>query len=38
MIDAILPMIIAVALGMVALGIWDRKKRKKKSKRRHKRR
>jgi hypothetical protein len=37
-IGAILPMAIVVILGMVGLGIWDRKNRKKKSKRKHKRR
>ena len=37
-IVAVLPIIIVVALGMVGLGIWDRKKRKTKSKRKHKRR
>jgi hypothetical protein len=37
-IGAILPMAIVVVLGMVGLGIWDRTKRKKKSKRKHKRR
>ena len=37
-IGAILPIIIVVVLGMVGLGIWDRKKRKKKSKRKYKRR
>ncbi len=35
-IGAILPIIIVVVLGMVGLGIWDRKKRKTKSKRKHK--
>lgn len=37
-ISAILPIIVVVVLGMVGLGIWDRKKRKTKSKRKHKRR
>ncbi len=37
-IGAILPMAIVVVLGMVGIGIWDRKKRKTKSKRKHKRR
>ena len=37
-ISAILPTIVVVVLGMVELGIWDRKKRKTKSKRKHKRR
>ena len=37
-IGAVLPIIIVVVLGMVGLGIWDRKKRKTKSKRKHKRR
>ena len=39
-IGAILPMVVVVVLGMVALGIWGRKKRKTKSKRKrkHKRR
>ncbi len=35
-IGTILPIIIVVVIGMVGLGIWDRKKRKKKSKRKHK--
>ncbi len=35
-IGAILPIVVLVVLGMVGLGIWDRKKRKKKSKRKHK--
>ena len=37
-ISGILPIIVVVVLGMVGLGIWDRKKRKTKSKRKHKRR
>ncbi len=37
-IGAILPIIIVVVLGMIVLGIWDRKKPKTKSKRKHKRR
>ncbi len=36
-IDVILPVLVAVVLGMVGLGIWGRKKRKTKSKRKHKR-
>ena len=32
-IGAVLPIIIVVVVGMVGLGIWDRKKRKKKPKR-----
>ncbi len=36
-IGAILPIVIVVVIGMVGLGIWDRKKRKTKSKRKHKR-
>ena len=35
---AFLPIIIVVVLGMVGLGIWDRKMRKTKSKRKHRRR
>ncbi len=35
-IGAVLPIIVVVVLGMVGLGIWDRKKRKTKSKRKHK--
>ncbi len=35
-IGAILPIVIVVVIGMVVLGIWDRKKRKTKSKRKHK--
>ena len=35
-IGAILPMVVVVVLGMVALGIWGRKKRKTKSKPKHK--
>ncbi len=35
-IGAILPIVVLVVLGMVGLGIWDRKKRKTKSKRKHK--
>ncbi len=35
-IGAFLPMLIVVVLGMVGLGIWDRKRRKTKSKRKHK--
>lgn len=37
-IGVVLPIVIVVVLGMVGLGIWDRKDRKKKSKRKHKRR
>ena len=37
-ISAIPPIIVVVVLGMVGLGILDRKKRKTKSKRKHKRR
>ncbi len=36
--DVVLPIVIVVVLGMVGLGIWDRKMRKTKSKRKHKRR
>jgi hypothetical protein len=35
-INAVLPIIIVVVVGMIGLGIWDRKKRKTKSKRKHK--
>ncbi len=35
-IGAILPIVVVVVLGMVGLGIWGRKKRKTKSKRKHK--
>ena len=35
-IGAILPMVVVVVRGMVALGIWGRKKRKTKSKRKRK--
>ncbi len=35
-IGAILPLVVVVVLGMVALGIWGRKKRKTKSKRKRK--
>ena len=35
-IGAVLPIIVVVVLGMVGLGIWDRKKSKTKSKRKHK--
>ena len=37
-IGAVLPIIIVVVLGIIGLGIWDRKKPKTKSKRKHKRR
>ena len=37
-IGAALPIVVVVLLGMVGLGIWDRKRRKTKSKRKHKRR
>ena len=37
-IGAFLPIVVVVVLGMVGLGIWNRKKRKTKSKRKHKRR
>ena len=37
-IGVVLPIVIVVVLGMVGLGIWDRKMRKTKSKRKHKRR
>ena len=37
-IGVVLPIVIVVVLGMVGLGIWDRKMRKPKSKRKHKRR
>ena len=37
-IGMVLPIVIVVVLGMVGLGIWDRKMRKTKSKRKHKRR
>ncbi len=37
-IGAILPIVIVVVIGMVGLGIWDRKMRKTKSKRKRKRR
>ena len=37
-IGAILPIVVVVVLGMVGLGIWHRKKRKTKFKRKHKRR
>ncbi len=36
-IGVVLPIIIAVVIGMVGLGIWDRKMRKTKSKRKRKR-
>ena len=36
-IGSVLPIIIVVVLGMIGLGIWDRKKPKTKSKRKHKR-
>ena len=36
-IDVFLPVLVAVVLGMVGLGIWGWKKRKTKSKRKHKR-
>ena len=36
-IGVVLPIVIVVVLGMVGLGIWDRKMRKTKSKRKHKR-
>ena len=36
-IGAFLPIVVVVVLGMVGLGIWNRKKRKTKSKRKHKR-
>ncbi len=35
-IGAFLPIIIVAVLGMVGLGIWDRKRRKTKSNRKHK--
>ena len=37
-IGAVLPIVIVVVIGMVGLGIWDRKMRKTKSKRKRKRR
>ncbi len=37
-IGGFLPIVLVVVLGIVGLGIWDRKKRKTKSKRKHKRR
>ena len=37
-IGVVLPIVIVVALGMVGLGIWDRKMRKTKLKRKHRRR
>ena len=37
-IDVVLPIIVVVVLGMVGLGIWDRKMRKTKLKRKHRRR
>ena len=37
-IGVVLPIVIVVVLGMVGLGIWDRKMRKTKSKRKHMRR
>ncbi len=37
-IGVVLPIIIVVVIGMVGLGIWDRKMRKTKSKRKRKRR
>ena len=37
-IGVVLPIVIVVVLGMVGLGIWDRKMRKTKSKRKHRRR
>ena len=37
-IGAILPIVVVVVLGVVGLGIWNRKKRKTKFKRKHKRR
>ena len=37
-IGVVLPMVIVVVLGMVGLGIWDRKMRKTKLKRKHRRR
>ena len=36
-LDVVLPIVIVVVIGMVGLGIWDRKMRKTKSKRKHKR-
>lgn len=36
-IGVVLPIVIVVVLGMVGLGIWDRKMRKTKSQRKHKR-
>ena len=38
LIGVVLPIVIVVVLGMVGLGIWDRKMRKTKSKRKHRRR
>ena len=37
-IGVVLPIVIVVVLGMVGLGIWDRKMRKRKLKRKHRRR
>ncbi len=37
-ISSVLPIVIVVVIGMVGLGIWDRKMRKTKSKRKRKRR
>jgi hypothetical protein len=37
-IGVVLPIVIVVVLGMVGLGIWDRKMRKTKLKRKHRRR
>ena len=37
-IGGFLPIVVVVALDMVGLAIWDRKRRKTKSKRKHKRR
>ena len=37
-IGVVLPIVIVVVLGIVGLGIWDRKMRKTKSKRKHRRR
>jgi len=37
-IGVVLPIVIVVVLGMVGLGIWDRKMRKTQSKRKHRRR
>jgi len=36
-IGVVLPIVIVVVLGMVGLGIWDRKMRKTRSKRKHRR-